>query len=272
MQMPSAIFICGTDTGVGKTLITAALCAYLNQNGIRAGAFKPLESGCAPSKGMKRHLRRADSEFLKKTADMPEALDDINCYYFKEPLAPGVAAQLNHQVVSFAKIKAAFTKLKTRYDVILVEGAGGLLVPLSGQKTNLDLIKFLDLPVLVIARLGLGTINHTLLTLRELHHHKIPVLGVILNEGSQKGTAADATNPSVLRKYGVPIRGIFPRTSLKSRKHLAKLAKKSINNVLKWWLSGIKIKRIVGRKDALQGIVEISNQISKGNSGRGDFL
>ena len=203
------VFVCGTDTGVGKTVVTGALCAHLNKKGIRAGAFKPLESGCA-SKG--RHIRRADSEFLKKMARMPEPLDLINPYYFKEPLAPGVAAARQGIRVSFDKIKKNLRALQKKYDVVFVEGAGGLLVPIAVRKTNLDLIRYLKAPVLVVARLGLGTINHTLLTLEHLKRNRIRVLGVVLNQTSRGKTVAEKTNPEVLKRYGVSLLGIFPFT------------------------------------------------------------
>lgn len=205
-----AIFICGTDTGVGKTLVTGSLLSFLNQKGIRAGGFKPLESGCAPVKGMKRHLKRADAEFLKKMGEMEEPLDWINPYYFKEPLAPGIAAQREGKRISFSHIKKSLNRLQKKYDLILVEGAGGLLVPVQGLKTNLDLIQFLKLPVVVVSRLGLGTINHTLLTLEHLKKNHILILGVILNQTEPTKNLASQTNPSILKKYKVPLLGIVP--------------------------------------------------------------
>src|SRR3989338_5798988 len=201
------IFVCGTDTGVGKTVVTGALCAFLNSKGIRAGAFKPLESGCGANG---RHIRRADSEYLKKMARMPEPLDLINPYYFKEPLAPGVAASRAKRSVSFSKIKKALRALQKKYDVVFVEGAGGLLVPVNGLKTNLDLIRYLKTPVLVVARLGLGTINHTLLTLEHLKRNQVKILGVVLNQVSKGKTIAEKTNPQVLKRYRVPLLGVIP--------------------------------------------------------------
>lgn len=210
MFAQKTIFVCGADTGVGKTYVTGALCAFLNSKGIRAGAFKPLESGCA-ARG--RHIRRADSEFLKKTARMPEPLDVINPYYFKEPLAPGVAAARQGVRVSFVRIRKNLRGLQKKYDVIFIEGAGGLLVPVAGKKTNLDLIRYLKIPVLVVARLGLGTINHTLLTLEHLKRNRVRVLGAILNQTSKGRTIADKTNPDVLKRYGAPLLGVFPYVS-----------------------------------------------------------
>lgn len=209
------IFVCGTDTGVGKTIVTGALLAWFNSRGIRAGGFKPTESGCA---GMHRHLKRADATFLKKVAGMPEELDAINPYYFKEALAPGVAAKRAGKKVAFGLIEKRLQALEKNYDLILAEGAGGLLVPLDGLKTSLDLIRFLKTPVLLVARLGLGTLNHTLLTIEHLKRNRIPILGIILNEVTPQNSLAEKTNRAVLQAYGLPIWGIFPHLQSKSRK------------------------------------------------------
>lgn len=207
MRKPKAIFVCGTDTGVGKTFVTGALLQVLNRQGVRAGGFKPLESGCATHKN---HLKRADAEYLKKMGQMPEPIDLINPYAFREALAPGVAAKREGKSVSFPKIKKALATLQKNYDVVFVEGAGGLLVPVAGKKTNLDLIRYLKTPVLLVARLGLGTINHTLLTCENLKRNRIKVLGVILNEVIPQKSLAEKTNPGVLKKYGVPLLGVMP--------------------------------------------------------------
>ncbi len=237
MKKNNTIFVCGTDTGVGKTVVTSFLLETFNEAGIRAGGFKPLESGCRihtdrmtvclkkisgavstnehkskTNYGLvsKNHLQRADSTTIKKSGRMSESLDIINPYAFKEALAPGVAAQREHRDVSFSLIKKNLRFLQKKYEMIFVEGAGGLLVPVSGKKTNLDLIKFLNIPVLLVARLGLGTINHTLLTLEHLKRHRIKVLGVLLNQTTATKTLAEKTNPDVLQSYGVPVLGVLP--------------------------------------------------------------
>ena len=132
---------------------------------------------------------------------MAESVDVINPYYFSEPLAPGVAALRAGKKISFSKIKKNLNQLKKNYDLVLIEGAGGLLVPVSGLKTNLDLIKYLKTPVIIVARLGLGTINHTLLTYDYLIKNGVDVLGVVLNQTIPTKNVADKTNPDVLKKY-----------------------------------------------------------------------
>lgn len=219
-----AIFVCGTDTGVGKTVVTGALCAYLNSKGIRAGAFKPLESGCKVQGG--RHLKRADSEFLKRAAGMPEPLDRINPYFFKEALAPGIAAERERQFISLKKIQAHLKYLQKIYRPVLIEGAGGLLAAVCHLQTNLDLIKRFKAPVLIVSRLGLGALNHTLLTWEHLKRHRIPVLGVVLNAQTLPKTLAEKTNPSVLKRYHLPFIGVFPHLRSKSVRALALAASK----------------------------------------------
>lgn len=213
--------MCGTDTGVGKTIVTAALCARFQEEGIRTAAFKPVESGCRGGK----HARRADTELLKKIGRLPESLDELNPYYFAEELAPGIAATRAGKKVSFPKISRALRALQKKYDLVLVEGAGGLLVPIAGSRTNLDLIRHLKVPVLLVARLGLGTINHTLLTLDCLNRHQIPVMGVILNQTQTAKSLAEKTNPAYLTKAGIPLLGVFPHLKGHQRKQFAQAAK-----------------------------------------------
>ncbi|OGP08910.1 MAG: dethiobiotin synthase [Deltaproteobacteria bacterium GWA2_45_12] len=221
----NTFFICGTDTGVGKTLVTGALCLYFCHKKKPIGAFKPLESGCA-SRLTPNHIHRNDSSFLQKCAGMKEPLDEINLYWFKEALTPALAAKRAGIQISFPKIKQGLKNLQKKYKTVFVEGAGGLLAPIKGLQTNLDLIKSLKLPVIVVARLGLGTLNHTLLTLDVLKRNKIKVAGVILNQTKSSLSLADKTNPGILKQYNVPLLGVFPYIQKKNPKSLLKGTKK----------------------------------------------
>lgn len=228
-MLAKVFFVTGTDTGVGKTLVTAALCATLVARGVKAAAFKPLESGCAPQpRGLGRHLKRADALFLKKMAGMSESVDEINPYFFREALAPGIAAEREGRKISFTRIRQGLDALRRKYDVVFVEGAGGLMVPVSGRKTNVDLITFINCPVIVVARLGLGTINHTLLTLHHLRQDHIAIAGVILNETVPRTTIAEKTNPEALKKRSVPVVGIFPFLKKRTRKKMIATTKKNL--------------------------------------------
>ena len=152
-------FITGTDTGVGKTHVTAALLRELRRRSHHAAAFKPIACGVGG---------RADAKTYRGLMDDEVPLDLLNPVYLKHPLAPSVAAALERRTINLPAIHAAYTRLTTHYSPVLVEGAGGLLVPVKRHYFIADLIRQLDLPVIIIARLGLGTINHTLLTLEAL--------------------------------------------------------------------------------------------------------
>lgn len=208
--MTKGIFITGTDTGVGKTVLAGALAATLRAQGISVGVMKPFATGCALKNGK---WVSPDTLFLKKCAGVPDSVEEISPLRFRSPLAPLVAATLEKRKINFSHLKEAFLKLKTRYDYLIVEGIGGIMVPLTAQKTVVDLAKFCGFPVLVVSRLGLGTLNHTLLTLSECRKHQLKIAGVVFNNGAKKRkkSLAEKTNPKVLKKLGaVPVFADFP--------------------------------------------------------------
>jgi dethiobiotin synthetase len=203
------LFITGTDTGVGKTYVAAGLAAALKFRHVDVGVMKPVETGCRVRTG---RLMPGDTLQLMRSACVKDALSLVNPYRFKRPLAPAVAAELERKEIKPAKILSAFRKLSAGHDFMIVEGAGGIMVPLAGAYTYLDLAKELSLPVLIVARPGLGTINHTLLTIAALTGRKVPIAGIVINyaEHGSKGLA-ERTSPAVIEKYsGIRISGIIP--------------------------------------------------------------
>jgi adenosylmethionine-8-amino-7-oxononanoate transaminase/dethiobiotin synthase len=208
--MKKAIFITATDTGVGKTYTSLILATLLKEAGFDVGIMKPVQ--CAGN----------DAHFLKSSLRLKDKLSLINPYYLKYPLAPQVAFSLSGQHFDKEKILKVFEQLKKRHQILLVEGAGGFFVPLSRDYLVSDLIADLDIPVIVVSRPGLGTINHTLLTLKQLQAQASRVLGVIFNQTSlNKMGLAEQTNPSIIEKLGATkILGQIP--------YLARLDKKSI--------------------------------------------
>jgi dethiobiotin synthetase len=199
----AGLFITGTDTHVGKTIITAGLAAYLRQCGTSTGVMKPVESGCisgAPT---------SDSSYLKKISQSPDDLDLINTYAFQAPLAPGLAAELEGVEISFDKMIAGFRHLELLHPWVLVEGAGGVTVSLTQEKMVSDLIQEMGIPVLVVAKMQLGTINHTLLTLEFLAHRKISIAGVVFNCHRNKLDLSAQYNLSTLQQWTtVPVWGV----------------------------------------------------------------
>jgi dethiobiotin synthetase len=204
----NGFFITGTDTGVGKTLIAGAIARTLSLNGRRVGVMKPFESGCRRDGAA---MVPADAVFLRNMAGSRDDLALICPYAFERPLAPGVAAHLEHVPISLEKVQKIFNQLSAHYDIMLVEGAGGLMVPVSAEHLIIDTIRLLQLPLIIVARTALGTINHTLLTVKEAQRAGIRVCGIILNKVSPEQDEAEDTNPEVIRKFSnVPLLGQVP--------------------------------------------------------------
>jgi len=210
-----ALFVAGTDTGVGKTLIAAGLARMLRNRGVRVGVMKPVASGGVPSK---------DGKSLQKAARLPDLVyPEIVPLHYRQPLAPYVAAW-KEGAVSLDKIEKTYQKSKKKYDWLIVEGIGGVLVPITKNFLAIDWIKKWKLPTLVVARAGLGTINHTLLTVEALQKRKIKVLGVVIN-GYKGKELSEKSNAQALRKLlKMPVYGPL-RFNSKYRMDLDLLAK-----------------------------------------------
>jgi len=200
------IFITGTDTGVGKTFVGAGLAAALREQGINVGVMKPAETGCVFRKGV---LVPSDALKLMKAGGVDDPLDLVNPYRFRAPLAPAVAAAREGKRLVIRRIVSAFRTLARKHTCMVVEGAGGIMVPLTSNHQYLDLARVLNLPVLVVARPGLGTINHTLLTVMALRSRRLRIAGIVINQSAKKSPGlAERTSPPVIERLsGVPIIG-----------------------------------------------------------------
>jgi dethiobiotin synthetase len=196
--MPKGIFITGTDTGVGKTYIACGLAAELRKRGIDVGVMKPAETGC---RMRNNRLVPADAKRLMAAARVRDALSLVNPYPFRKPLAPAVAAEFEGKCIDPEVIVSAFRALGRRHDFLIVEGAGGIMVPLRPDYTYRELARELGLPALIVARPSLGTINHTLLTIESLHHAGVTIAGVVINH-SRDGVSGDAerTSPAMIER------------------------------------------------------------------------
>ncbi len=202
------LLVTGTDTGVGKTVVTAALCLALRRRGLDAGIVKPVQSGSrAADPG-------GDAMLLKSWAGLSEDPEEIAPYSFAQPLAPLVAARLEGRSLDLDEVGARTRALARRHELCLVEGVGGLLVPMGPGWTVADLAAALALPLLVVARAGLGTVNHTLLTVREARRYGLEVVGVVANESAPVAPADDpslATNAELIETLaGVPVLARVP--------------------------------------------------------------
>ena len=203
-----ALFITGTDTGVGKTWTAGGLAGALKRRGRRVGNMKPAESGC-PEEGGKTLPR--DARFVKEMAGCKSPLDAICPYRFREPVAPFVAAGREGRRIDPERIVSAFAGIRAAHDVTLIEGVGGFLVPIAEGFRVSDLAVRLGAPILVVGRLGLGTLNHTLLTLEAAARRDLRVLGVVLSAAAPPSTVSEETNPDVLTTLtDVPLLGVLP--------------------------------------------------------------
>ncbi|MCX5751504.1 MAG: dethiobiotin synthase [Candidatus Saganbacteria bacterium] len=190
----------GTDTEVGKTYVTALLAKELSKQGLKVGIMKPIS--CGPDN---------DAVYLKEKLGLDDPLELINPYQLPLPICP-YANILHGKKFKFdiQKIKKTLKKLQKKYDLLLVEGVGGILVPITSNYLADDLIKDLGLSVIVVARAALGTINHTLLTVRSLQKKKIKILGIILN--GFKRELSEESNPKIIEKLtGIKIIAKVPQ-------------------------------------------------------------
>ena len=192
----NGLFITGTDTGVGKSLITGGIAAILREQGLKVGVFKPIASGC-------RHEREGlvsdDTEFLAMCADADYPLSVITPVTYKTPAAPVTSAAIEGYSVDYEAIASAYRYLCESNDVVLVEGIGGAMVPITKTETILDLAVEFDLPTVVVARPNLGTINHSLLTIEAVRHAGLPVAGLVINGyNAETADVPEETSPQVI--------------------------------------------------------------------------
>ena len=205
LHPPKGLFITGTDTNVGKTVVTAALGMALQQTGSTVGIMKPVETGIAPDEPA------SDGYRLKKFFAPYKNVEVRGLYRFSPPVAPLEAARTSQQPINVEDILDAYRGFALHHDYLLVEGVGGILVPLTPTHDIRDLIKMLGLPCLVVSRTGLGSINHTRLTLMGLRQAEIPILGILLNHTDTIPEKQQASTVKLIRELSdVPVLGPIP--------------------------------------------------------------
>jgi len=195
-----SVFVTGTDTAVGKTLVTAAIARTLAANGARVAIFKPLQTGTI------------DGDDDARDAARLSGCDAFTGVALADPLAPSVAAGLAGVDICAESIVSRFRELSDDYDAVVVEGAGGLLVPIDRDTTMAELARTLDLPVVVVARPALGTLNHTALTVEVARARGLRVEGVVISRFPFEPKLAERTNPSEIEKLcDAELIGVVPR-------------------------------------------------------------
>ena len=203
-DLPKAVFITGTDTGVGKTAVTAALAALLMEKGLATGVIKPFQTGTELD-GL------SDAEFIYGFLGREFVLSEVSPCRLRVPLSPYRAAEIEGVKIPLEDIIEHTRDYISRNDVTLIEGAGGLGVPVTGSYMMADLAVDLEAPVVVVARPGLGTLNHTVLSLEYARQRGAEVLGVVINGFPEPADVASTTNPAVLRDvFSVNVLGVIP--------------------------------------------------------------
>lgn len=212
--MKNGFIVTGTDTDVGKTFVTATLSLWLQDQGIDLGPMKPVQTGSEFRNGI---WNAPDLDFTLTTLGKdpePNHRQLMQPFCYEPACSPHLAVGEGEETPSIAAIQNAAEKLALRHQAIVIEGAGGLMVPLNDTETMIDLFAAVQLPVILVARVGLGTINHTLLSVNALRQRGLTVAGFIMNETvpqSDDDAFIRADNPKTIAKFGdVPYLGTLP--------------------------------------------------------------
>ncbi|MDA7026741.1 dethiobiotin synthase [Bacillus sp. CLL-7-23] len=218
------IFVTGTDTGVGKTIISCGIASLLKEKNIDVGVFKPFLSGIL------RNNPQSDTALLKQMSHTCLTYEEITPFEYKEPLAPYVAAKQEGKMVSINEVINHWNKIKQQHDFFIVEGAGGIAVPLGENYLVAHVIKALQLPVLIVARPDLGTINHTFLTVQYAKQLGLQIAGIVINGRSDRPNLDEITNPNIIEQLcDVPIVGITPKLKTLTETTVQQMVKNHID-------------------------------------------
>ena len=215
MAKNKTIFITATDTGVGKTVTTFVLGVLLNGQGFNVGVMKPAQCG------------GGDAQFLRKSLNIKDDPRLINPFYAPEPISPHLAFHRAGLKFDPLKVRSCLKELQERHDIVLIEGAGGLMVPLTNRYFNADLMADVRAPIIIVARLGLGTLNHTLLTINQAKARGLMIKGIIFcqTKPSSQGLP-ESTNPQEIEKLsGVKVLGTIPFLKPLNQKNILRRCK-----------------------------------------------
>jgi len=214
------LFVTGTDTGVGKTLVAAALARYYRRRGLKIGVMKPCETGVADPR-----QPGDDARLLRWAAGSCDDDRVIAPYRLREPLAPSLAADREGVIIDPVRIADNLASVRAGKDLVIVEGAGGLMVPLRGGYLMADLVRELGLPMLVVSRASLGTINHTLLTIFAARAMELPLAGFMINRMPSQPNPAEQEAPHQLAALAsADLLGVLPEVAGSTEEQVDRLA------------------------------------------------
>ena len=202
MNLPKSIFITGTDTSVGKTVVTASLSYCLCNKLEKVSVVKPVQTGTSSQ-------RILDIEFIYKVLNKEFVFSEHCFYSFAPPLSPKTASELIGKDIDINKIRSKIEEQQQLNDIVIIEGAGGLLVPINKDYLMADLAKDLESPIIIVTRPGLGAINHTLLTVESAIKRGLEILGIVINNFPLVPGDCEKTNPAeIIRLTGLPVIGV----------------------------------------------------------------
>ncbi len=209
----SGFFVTGTDTGVGKTLVTVALTRALVQRGLRTAVMKPVAAGIMETP---QGPRNDDALELLAASNVKSAYEDVNPWLLTTPASPHLAARHDGVSIDSEKILTAFRRLAAESDVVMVEGAGGWLAPISSVATMADIAGKLALPVIFVVGMRLGCLSHALLTREAIRSYGLPFAGWIANKMHSEMALADANIDTLASRFGAAPLGIVPAASARA--------------------------------------------------------
>ncbi|MFA5384111.1 MAG: adenosylmethionine--8-amino-7-oxononanoate transaminase [Eubacteriales bacterium] len=233
----------GTDTNVGKTIFASGFCGCLKRRSVDIGVMKPVQSGFKKEKG--DFALAGDALLLARAADLNSDFEQINPYCLEDPLTPRIAAELAGVRIDPDLIMESFNKLKKKHQFMVVEGAGGILAPLNDRLLMADLIVMMGMPVIIVARANLGTINHTLLTISYARSRGLNIAGVVISSNAPEKGIAEKTNPGLISELGgVPLLGIIPYLDKLEQEDIIQAVDDSLNwEVIETYLQEGKSKQ-----------------------------
>ena len=220
-----SLFVAGTDTDVGKTYVTAGLAITLRKMGVDVGIMKPFAAGTAQKKGYKSE----DVEILSNAAQVNDPENLVNPQFFRIPASPYTAWKNLKIKPKINSVLSAYKKLSKLHSMLLVEGMGGVMTPILKDYFVTDLIKDMKIPSIIVTRSRVGTVNHTIMTVKMCQKYKIPIKGIIINDFDSDGYKIKELTRDLKNLTGVPILGSIPFIKDMSDSSMNKIFKKNLN-------------------------------------------